>query len=165
MLNVYLITLALAVGIGLFATLVLLGVSRTTRFGDFFQRARGPSERPRWGGVVILIAFAATPFIASAFSDRADEFFSPKSGEFLAYLGACALIFAIGFLDDWKVLTWHPRLVVQIGAASAVYAAGYQIDHVGLPWGPEFSLGIMAPVVTVLWIVFFTNAVNFIDGP
>lgn len=164
MLNVYLITLALAVGIGLFATVVLLAVSRTTHFGDFFQRARGPDERPRWGGVVVLIAFAATPFIASAFSDKADEFFSPKSGDFLAYLGACALIFAIGFLDDWKVLTWHPRLVVQIGAASAVYAAGYQIDEVGLPWGPEFSLGIMAPVITVLWIVFFTNAVNFIDG-
>jgi UDP-GlcNAc:undecaprenyl-phosphate GlcNAc-1-phosphate transferase len=45
-----------------------------------------------------------------------------------------------------------------------VYAAGYEIDQVGLPWGPELGLGIFSPVVTVLWIIFFTNAINLVDG-
>ena len=164
MLDVYLVTLALAVAFGMSTTVVLLAASRTARFSSLFQGARGLAERPRWGGAAILLAFAATPFVASAISSQANEFFSPKSGDFLAFLGACALVFAIGFLDDLKLLAWQPKLAVQVAAASAVYAAGYQIDQVGLPWGPELDLGIVAPVVTVLWIVFFTNAINLIDG-
>ncbi len=164
MADVYLITLALAAAIGLAATLASLAASRTAQLASFFQQARGVNERPRWGGLAMFLAFAVTPFIASAFSDQAAELFSPKSGEFLAFLGACALIVAVGFLDDWKLLPWQPKLLAQIGAASAVYAAGYRLDVVGLPWGPELPLSVMAPVVTVLWVVFFTNAINLIDG-
>ena len=164
MLDVYLLTLALAAGVGLAATLSLMAASRTARLAGLFQAARGGSERPRWGGVAVFLAFAVTPFIASAVSTEAADFFSPKSGDFLAFLSACTLIFVVGFLDDWKVLGWRPRLLAQIAAASAVYAAGYEIDVVGLPWGPEFSLGFMAPVVTVFWVVAFTNAINMIDG-
>ena len=128
MLDVYLVTLALAVAFGMSTTVVLLAASRTERFSTLFQEARGLAERPRWGGAAILLAFAATPFVASAISSQANEFFSPKSGDFLAFLGACALVFAIGFLDDLKLLAWQPKLAVQVAAASAVYSAGYQIE-------------------------------------
>ncbi len=164
MLEVYLITLALAVGLGLAAVVLLLAASRTVRLAGFFHTGRGKGERPRWGGLAIFIAFALTPFIASAISEEASELFSPRSGDFLLFLGGCAFVFAIGFFDDWRPLSWRPRLLAQIAAASAVYAAGYSIDEIGLPWGPEFSLGVLAPVATVLWIVFFTNAINLIDG-
>ncbi len=164
MVDVYLITLALAVGFGLAGTLVLQAGWRTARTTALVRAGRGAGEQPRWGGVAIFLAFAVTPFIASALSDQAADLFAPKSRDFLAFLGACALVFVVGFLDDWKELGWRPRLLAQVAAASAVYAAGYSIDGVGLPWGAEFGLGFMAPVVTVLWIVFFTNAINLIDG-
>ena len=164
MLDVYLITLALSVGLGFTMVVLLLAASRTVRLAGFFQKGRGVSERPRWGGAAIFAAFALTPFIASAVSDQASELFSPKSGDFLAFLGAGAFIFFIGFLDDWKVLSWRPKLLAQVAAASAVYSAGYSIDDVGLPWGPEFSLGLFAPVATVIWVVFFINAINLVDG-
>ena len=165
MVEAYLVTLVLAISLGLAGTLLLLALSRTVRFAAFFHEARGASERPRWGGVVILLVIGVTPFAASGLSERASELFSPKSGDFLLFIGACAFIFAIGFLDDWKKLSWRPKLLAQIAAASAVYAAGYTVDEIGLPWGPELSLGpVVAPVVTVLWVVFFTNAMNLIDG-
>lgn len=164
MLEAYLITLALAVGLGLGSVLLLQVAARTLRFAGLLQRARTAAERPRWGGLAIFVAFALTPFVASAASEKASEFFSPKSGDFLGFLGACAFIFAIGLLDDWKVLSWRPKLLAQVAAASAVYSVGYKIDVVGLPWGPELSLGLLAPVATVLWVVFFTNAINLVDG-
>lgn len=164
MFDIYLLTLALAVGIGVVATGLLLVVSRTVRFAGFFRTGRGAGEKPRWGGLAIFLAFAITPFVASAISSEADELFTPKSGDFLGFLGACALVFLVGFWDDWRVATWKQKLLVQVAAASAVYAAGYTIDRVGLPWGPELELGPMGPVVTVLWVVFFTNAINLIDG-
>jgi UDP-GlcNAc:undecaprenyl-phosphate GlcNAc-1-phosphate transferase len=164
MLDIYVLTLALAVAIGFLMTVGLLQLSRTKRLEGIFQEARGPDERPRWGGLALLAAFAVTPFVASAASSEASGFFTPKSGEFLAFVGACMLIVAIGFLDDLKLLKWQPKLLVQIGAALAVYSAGYRLDEVGLPWGADFSVGPLAPILTVLWIVFFTNAINLIDG-
>lgn len=164
MLDVYLLTLALAVGVGFAATLAFMGIARTARFAGVLQRPRGEREKPRWGGAAVFVAFALTPFIASAISDEAAGLFEPKSGEFIAFLAACALIFAVGFLDDWKELGWRPKLLAQVAAASAVYSAGFSIDKIGLPWGPELDLGYMSAVVTVLWVVFFTNAINLIDG-
>ncbi len=164
MLDVYLMTLALAVGLGLAATGLSLAASRSISHVGLFHRRRGSDERPRWGGVAVFLTFALVPFLVSAFSHHANELFAPKSGQFIAFLGACTLIFAIGFVDDWKVLDWRPKLVAQIAAASAVYAAGYSIHKLGLPWGPEVSLGPLAPVLTVLWVVFFTNAINLVDG-
>lgn len=164
MIDVYLLTLTLAVGIGLSVSLALFGLSRIDRFAGFFRAERGAGKAPLWGGIAVFVAFAATPFLASALSSQANDLFTPKSGDFLGFLGACALILAVGLFDDWKIATWKQKLFVQVVAASAVYAAGYTIDRVGLPWGPGFELGPLAPVVTVLWVVFFTNAINLIDG-
>jgi UDP-GlcNAc:undecaprenyl-phosphate GlcNAc-1-phosphate transferase len=163
MVDVYLITLVLAVGIGLASTVALLLTSRLARFAGLFH-GRGVDERPRWGGIALLLGFALTPFIAAAVSDEASKLFSPKSGDFIAFLLACGLVFAVGFLDDIVVLNWRPKLLAQIAAASAVFAAGYSIDSIGAPWGPEIDLGYLAAPVTVLWIVFFTNAINLVDG-
>ncbi len=164
MIDVYFLTLGLAVAFGFAATLGLLVVSRTVGRDRLVRKGRGSSERARWGGLAIFVAFAVTPFIASAISPHAANLFSPKSGHFLAFLGACALVFAVGFLDDWKMLSWRTKVLAEVAGASAVYSAGFKIDAIGLPWGSELDLSIMAPVVTVLWIVFFTNAFNLIDG-
>ena len=164
MLDVYLATLALAVGLGLGATALLYLASRTISHVGVFHRRRGINERPRWGGVAIFLTFALVPFIVSAFSQHANELFAPKSSDFGWFIAACTLIFVLGFVDDWKVLGWRPKLAVEVAAASAVYAAGYSIDTLGLPWGPELSLGLLAPVLTVAWVVFCTNAINLIDG-
>jgi len=163
-LNVYLLTLLLAAGIALLAAAVLHGLSRVVRIPGIFRVNRGLGERPCWGGVAIFAAFAITPFVASAVSERASELFSPKSGDFVGFLGACAIVFAIGLVDDWRRLGYKPKLVGQVAAASAVYAAGYSIDRLAFPWGAELEMGFMAPVATILWIVFFTNAINLIDG-
>jgi UDP-GlcNAc:undecaprenyl-phosphate/decaprenyl-phosphate GlcNAc-1-phosphate transferase len=163
-LNVYLLTLLLAAGIALAAAIALETYSHRMRVPGVFRVDHGAGERPCWGGVAVFVAFAATPFVASALSSRASEYFSPKSGDFLKFLAAAALIFAVGVVDDWKALGYKPKLVAQVVAASAVYAAGYSIDKLAFPWGPELTLGFMAPVLTVLWVVFFTNAINLIDG-
>ncbi len=163
MADVYLLTLALALGVSVAVTLALQALSSRKRWQRLFH-ARGLEERPRWGGVVLFVSFALTPYLASALSNHAAELFEPRSGDFLGFLFAAFLVLMVGMFDDLRVASWKQKMAVQIVAASAVYAAGYSIERVGLPWGPEFSLGWVGAPVTVLWIVFFTNAVNLIDG-
>jgi UDP-GlcNAc:undecaprenyl-phosphate GlcNAc-1-phosphate transferase len=160
--NVYLLTLLLAAAIALGATVLLQALSSTRLLsGPFGQNA---AHRPKLGGVAIFLAFAITPFLASAISSEASELFAPKSGRFLGFLGACSLVFLTGLFDDWRVASWQQKLVGQVGAAIAVYAAGYRIEQVAPPWGGAIELGLLAPLVTVAWVVFFTNAVNLVDG-
>src|SRR5207244_2222637 len=163
MLDIYLLTLALSIGIGICATVALQAVSRTERFVALFH-VRGVTERPRWGGVVILAGFAITPFVASALSHHASEFFTPKSGSFLGYLAATALVFMVGFLDDVKLTSPLLRSLVFLAAALAAYAAGYRIDDVGLPWNGTVHLGVLGLFATVFWIYATTNAINWVDG-
>jgi UDP-GlcNAc:undecaprenyl-phosphate/decaprenyl-phosphate GlcNAc-1-phosphate transferase len=163
MLDIYLLTLALSIGIAIATTLVLLALSRTERFTGLFN-IRGESERPRWGGVVFLVTFALTPFFASIISSHASTFLSPKSGSLLGLLAAVAAVFLVGFLDDVRLTSPTLRLAVFTAGAVAAYAAGYRIDDIGLPWGPSLDLGPLGLVITVLWIVLATNAFNFIDG-
>lgn len=163
MLDVYLITLVLSLALGVVATVLLQSLSRTERFLALFH-VRGPQERPRWGGVVFLAAFAITPFLASALSSHANELFAPKSGSFLGFLAACGLVFLVGFLDDVRLTSPVLRSAVFIGAGVGAYAAGYRIDNVGLPWGGTLHLGVLGLLVTVAWVYATTNAINIVDG-
>ncbi len=163
MLDIYLLTLALSIGIGFLMTVLLLALSRTERFLSLFH-VRGALEKPRWGGVVFITTFALTPFIASAISSHASEFVSPKSGSFLGLLAAAALVFLVGFFDDVKLASPIVRSLVFLAGGIAAYIAGYRIDDVGLPWGPSIHLGWAGVVITAMWIYAMTNAINFIDG-
>ena len=163
MLDIYLLTLALSIGIGVALSIALLFASRARRLRGLFD-VRGAAERPRWGGVILLGTFALTPFVASALSEHASEFFSPKSGSFLGLLAATSLVFIVGFFDDVRLVSRRVRSLVFITAGIAVYAAGYRIDDVGLPWGGTIHLGIAGLPVTVLWVYAVTNSINFVDG-
>ncbi len=163
MLDIYLLTLALSIAIGVLASMLLLALSRTGRFFALFH-VRGIDERPRWGGVVFLATFALTPFLASALSNHASEFFSPKSGSFLGLLAAVALVFLVGFFDDIKLASPFLRAGVFVTGGVAAYAAGYRMDDIGLPVGPNIHLGPAGLLVTVVWIFAVTNAINWIDG-
>lgn len=175
--NVYLLTLLLAAAIALAATLGLQALSRAGalavagEWADHYigrllplDRRAGPAGRLKIGGLAVFLAFAVTPFLASALSSEASELFSPKSRTFLGFLGACALVFAIGLVDDCRAMSFKQKFVGQVAAAGAVFAAGYRIDSVSFPWGPEISLGYAAFFATVVWVVFFTNAINLVDG-
>jgi UDP-GlcNAc:undecaprenyl-phosphate GlcNAc-1-phosphate transferase len=160
--NVYLLTLVLAAAIALGATALLQALSATRLLKGPF--ARYATHKPKLGGVAVFLAFAITPFLASAISSEASEFFAPKSRTFLGFLGACSLVFLTGLFDDWRVASWQQKLVGQVGAAVAVYAAGYRIEQVAFPWGGAIDLAWLAPLVTIAWVVFFTNAINLVDG-
>jgi UDP-GlcNAc:undecaprenyl-phosphate GlcNAc-1-phosphate transferase len=126
--------------------------------------AGGAGKAPPLGGFALLLGFAAAPFIAAAVSDKASEYFLPKWAEFLGFLGAVVLVFLTGLVDDWRALRPWQKLTGQLISGVAVYAAGYQLSSIGLPWGEALQLGILALPATLLWVAFFTNAVNLIDG-
>ena len=151
--------LSLAATTGLFALLRRLPASLP------LSGLRGDQEHaPPLGGTAILLAFAITPFLAMLMSDKADEYFTPKRAEFLGFLGAASLVFLTGLIDDWRAIRPWQKIAGQLIAGGAVFAAGFQLESIAFPWGGALDLGPLALPATLVWVVFFTNAFNLIDG-
>src|SRR5437763_2594144 len=106
---------------------------------------------PMLGGIGIF-AGLATGFLLAIAAGAA-----PASRELLAILGACALLFVAGLLDDLFSLGPLPKLGAQLAAAGIVVANGATIS--GL-----ISNDFLAGVVAVVWLVGLTNAFNLLDN-
>src|SRR2546421_596534 len=106
---------------------------------------------PMLGGIGIFAGFA-TGFLLAIAAGAA-----PASRELLAILGACALLFVAGLLDDLFSLGPIPKLGAQLAAAGIVIANGATIS--GL-----ISNDVLAGVVAVVWLVGVTNAFNLLDN-
>jgi len=77
--------------------------------------------------------------------------------QMVAILVGGATLFLVGLADDRWNLPWTIRLVAQLSVACGVTAMGVQATvFVSQPW-----IGF---VITVLWIVVLTNAMNFLDN-
>ena len=75
-----------------------------------------------------------------------------------------SLMFFLGLVDDIYTLNAKFKLFIQIAIATLVYLLGVKIDSVINPFGGVIQLGHFSYIITVLWIVGISNAVNFIDG-
>lgn len=114
---------------------------------------------PRIGGVAIVFGFTV-----------ATVCFAEWSRPLIGTLAGAAIIAVMGFVDDLKNLPAKLKFLIQIVAALVViYVGGIKIDVFTNPNllsdNPYWVLpGWLSVTLTVLWIVFITNAVNFIDG-
>ncbi len=115
---------------------------------------------PKGGGVGIVLAFLVGMFVLyryAAFSRIADPYFR---GVILAST-AIALVAFIDDLSDWKFTV---KLAAQLLAAMVAIATGLSVSVVQVPTIGAVDLGWLGPLATLGWILFATNALNFIDG-
>ena len=117
---------------------------------------------PRVGGLAIVFGFlVATVCFAVPYCDK-----QALTGTLIGAM----IIVVLGVIDDCKALPALPKFFVQIIAALiVVYVGGIKISVFTNPnifsENPYWVLPQWFSVtITVLWIVFITNAVNFIDG-
>lgn len=114
---------------------------------------------PRIGGLAIIFGFTVATLC-----------FAQPSRQLYGTLAGAAIIAVMGVIDDCKNLPAKLKFGIQIIAALVVVFAGdIKIDVFTNPnflsdnpyWVlPEW----LSVTLTVIWIVFITNAVNFIDG-
>lgn len=126
-------------------------------------RKRHLRTTPRLGGIAIVgsIVLVLGPALALLMPDA---FHSLRPHDFLGFSVAAGLIFCVGLADDFFNLRAAHKLLVQFVAAALIVSTGWQFDTVRLPIEGSFELGGLAPILSVVWIVGVTNAINFIDG-
>lgn len=130
-------------------------------------------EVPNIGGIAILGGFLVAVILGAAFLPDAP---GGERTEVLAIVLGGVLMTLVGLLDDLWDLPVAMRLAAQAVAAGVLVVHGVTIDFVTnyfaagplARWAGEGSFLFfgesVAALLTLLWIVGFTNAFNFIDG-
>jgi len=119
---------------------------------------------PNIGGVALFAGFLVALLLGSLVRpDLLDTF----RVELLAIVLGAALMTLVGFFDDlWEVPPLM-RLLCQFVAAGILVVNGVTIEFITNYFGgsPYHFFGApLSVVLTLLWVVGFTNAFNFIDG-
>ena len=122
-------------------------------------RSSHKASTPRAGGVAIFSGFAIAMMLMIALLSA--------TGEGSRYAAALALgfgAFAVGAVDDLRSLGARLKLCFQILLALGFIAMFGPVTSIPAPIIGELDLGPAAIPLTMLWIVGFMNAFNFMDG-
>ena len=116
---------------------------------------------PKGGGVGIVAAFLLGITVLygySEFSRLADPYFR-------GVILSAASIALVSYLDDLRDWPFTIKLATQILAAMAAIGSGLFVEVFHVPYVGSVDLGWAGgAAVTLGWILFATNAFNFIDG-
>ncbi|MUK89698.1 undecaprenyl-phosphate alpha-N-acetylglucosaminyl 1-phosphate transferase [Ornithinibacillus sp. L9] len=108
---------------------------------------------PRMGGLAIFLGAFLGGLYLQPYHEHLPEIL----------IGALVIIIT-GALDDRFTLRPVAKLTGQLIAASFLISGGLIIDRITLPIFGIIDLGFFSVLITVLWIVGITNAINLIDG-
>lgn len=158
--HVHIIAAIIAYLLGVFIVPLVIAYSKKQGLIDE-PNERKIHSRPisRLGGVAIWSSTMLT-FLFLVFLS-----YYPYGKLLSGILLGSSLMFLLGLIDDVYTLNAKFKLFIQIAIATLVYLLGVKIDSIINPFGGEFQLGHIASyIITLLWIVGISNAVNFIDG-
>ena len=124
------------------------------------ERSSHTNATPRNGGAAIMAGWMAGAFVISAFAGDVDA-----AGK-IARLAVCGVLaFGLGYADDR--LTFSPvwKLLGQVAIAALFTVLFAPLQSLPLPWFGEVAIPAAASApLTIIWIVGFMNAFNFMDG-
>jgi UDP-GlcNAc:undecaprenyl-phosphate GlcNAc-1-phosphate transferase len=115
---------------------------------------------PKGGGVGIVAAFIIGLFVLYRFA----EFARLADQYFLGVIAASLAIATVSFLDDLFDWPFIVKLIAQLLAALAAVATGVYVRNLHVPYIAPVYVGWLGGPATLAWILYVTNAVNFIDG-
>ncbi|NMA93450.1 MAG: undecaprenyl/decaprenyl-phosphate alpha-N-acetylglucosaminyl 1-phosphate transferase [Clostridiales bacterium] len=157
--NSYLASFLIALAVTAITTPIIIKIASKIGAMDIPMDDRRMHAKPvpYLGGVAIYLG------IMAAFLYRGEI-----NQQLLGLTLGSTMILILGVIDDIKGLRARTKLVGQIACAAVLYFNTVQIRGMAnfLPWGPRYINfpGVVAFLVTVLWVVGITNTINLIDG-
>jgi UDP-GlcNAc:undecaprenyl-phosphate GlcNAc-1-phosphate transferase len=140
------------------------------RLATRFSFIAAPDERrvhqlpiPYGGGLAMFVAF----LIAIIFADHVTDLrgiFQGSSEPLGVVLGA-VVILGVGLLDDAREISAPAKVAGQVLAAMCLVILGATMFWLKIPLAGTVVLSSdLTPLITALWVIGITNAINLIDG-
>lgn len=169
----------LAFGVSLALVLLLTPLAR--RLAVWLGAIDMPHDRkvhenptPTLGGVAILLAVIISLLLCKVLVTYSSALAKPlgmvdalSSYQLLGIILAATFIAVLGAVDDMRHLSPWMKLAGQVMAALVLVSFGVEISTIALPRGNVVDLTaspILSILLTIVWMVAFTNIINLIDG-
>jgi UDP-GlcNAc:undecaprenyl-phosphate/decaprenyl-phosphate GlcNAc-1-phosphate transferase len=152
--------LAFATALALLSAAVVRGMIAVRVLDRPDPRKAHTIATPKGGGVGVVVAF----LVGIAVLYRFAEFSRLADPYFIGVIEASVAIAIVSFLDDlydWKFIV---KLSAQVLAALVAVSSGIYVTNYRVPYVGALYVGWLGPLATMLWLLFTTNAMNFIDG-
>jgi UDP-GlcNAc:undecaprenyl-phosphate GlcNAc-1-phosphate transferase len=165
--QILLATALSAVTAGLMTSLLVPPMVRLARslhaIDEPGQRRSHAGAVPRLGGIAIFfgLAFGAGMM---AMTNWPTWGFAVGRSELVAFAFGVLMVFITGVVDDLEGVSTLKKFLIEIVAATPLVLAGWSFSTVSLPGGGNLELGIWGQIISLVWIVGVTNAINLIDG-
>ena len=133
------------------------------------QRRMHKRAMPKFGGPAVILGFLVSVIyllIVMSMEKTIDLFGLEKYGTKLLGMFLGIIVIAITcIIDDIKGIKPIVKLSGQVVAAIIAVSFGIKIDDVTIPFinNPELQ-EVFSVILTILWMVGITNAINLIDG-
>ncbi|MEQ1872875.1 MAG: MraY family glycosyltransferase [Ilumatobacteraceae bacterium] len=119
---------------------------------------------PDVGGIAMFVGFLVAFLVARSMDTFASLFRSGDS-EPRGVLIAATLMFLVGFVDDIYEISAPAKVVGTVIVAVVLVFYGVTMFYFRVPFNEVYILSDeWVPLVTVLWLLGMTNAINLIDG-
>jgi UDP-GlcNAc:undecaprenyl-phosphate GlcNAc-1-phosphate transferase len=118
---------------------------------------------PDIGGIAMYLGFLAA-MAAARLLDWFDPLFA-RNGEPRGVILAATIVFFVGFWDDLRDLSAPAKVFGTVCAAVVLVVTGVTMFYFRLPLIDVWLLSSdWVPLITVLWVLGMTQAINLIDG-
>jgi UDP-GlcNAc:undecaprenyl-phosphate/decaprenyl-phosphate GlcNAc-1-phosphate transferase len=145
-----------------FTPLVRAAVIRRGGYDVPVDRKIHHAPTPTYGGIALYVAVAAALGVANMIEPLREAF---RFSEVFGLLVGGFIVLGLGILDDHRELSPPAKLAGQIFAGGVLFLSGVQMSFFWLPGIGTISVSPdISAILTILWIVLLTNAINYIDG-
>ncbi|WP_237216615.1 glycosyltransferase family 4 protein [Falsiroseomonas oryziterrae] len=152
--------LGFAAGLALLSAVVVRAMIAFPILDHPNARSAHVRPTPRGGGLGVVVAFVVGMLVLF----QTAQFARIAEAQFVGVILAAVAIAGVALVDDMRDLSARLRLLAQCGAALVAVASGLVVTRLSVPYVGVVDLGWAGPVLTLVWIVGCTNAVNFMDG-
>jgi UDP-GlcNAc:undecaprenyl-phosphate/decaprenyl-phosphate GlcNAc-1-phosphate transferase len=117
------------------------------------ERKKHNGAKARLGGLAIVLGVVAGLL-----------YLQPQHPHMLEIIIGGIIIIITGVIDDIVGLKAYQKLIGQLAAALVVVSSGLVIDKLTLPFVGTVQLEGFGLILTIIWVVGVSNAINLIDG-
>src|SRR5216683_2850420 len=119
---------------------------------------------PRLGGAAIFLTLWCMVLLAHWLPGHFGTREFPLPHFTLKILGPATIIFLLGLIDDFCGVRAYLKFAVQAGAAVLLFCNGLGISQLSILAGHPHWGWLVGLPLTILWVLWITNAFNLIDG-
>ena len=133
-------------------------------FDDINHRKIHTGNISRLAGIAIFVSMAAGLAAGLVILKRNPGFEIP-AGRMISFLAAYLIIFIIGLIDDFRDVKPRYKFFIQIITTLIIIIPGRYFSVIAVPFTDySVDIGFFGYILTAVWIIGASNAINLIDG-